>query len=138
MKLNHEFDHLERLHISPLNYLIVPRVAGVVLSVAVLTIYFQIVAVCGGLLISALFQNSSLIEQADRFLQVVSVMDLLLVLMKGVLFGMAIAVISCYQGMHVLSTHMDVSKAAVHAVSRSLLAVFILDVALSYLIGVLG
>lgn len=132
MKLNHELEHLERMGIPPLSYVIVPRVAGIILAVVVLTIYFQIIAVGGGLAISALFQNTSLQEQADRFMQVVSVMDFLLVMIKGFLFGTAIAIISCYHGIYALPTHTGVSKAAVQAVSRSLLIIFILDVVLSW------
>jgi ABC-type transporter Mla maintaining outer membrane lipid asymmetry permease subunit MlaE len=72
------------------------------------------------------------LEQTDRFLQIISVSDLLLVITKGFLFGITIAVISCYHGFYARPTHTGVSKAAVRAVSRSLLIVFILDVVLSY------
>ncbi|MDD4928540.1 MAG: ABC transporter permease [Gallionella sp.] len=137
MRVNQELVHLERMGISPLNYLIVPRAAGIALAVFALTIYFQIIAVGGGLAMSALFQNTSLQEQTDRFLQIISVMDLLLVAVKAVLFGAAIAIISCYHGIYALPTHTGVSKAAVRAVSRSLLVVFVLDVGLSYLISLL-
>lgn len=137
MKVNHEFEHLEYMGISPLNYLVVPRVVGIALAVVVLTIYFQIVAVGGGLIISALFQNTSFVQQADRFLQIVSLTDLLLVIAKGFLFGITIAVISCYHGFYSTPTHTGVSRAAVRAVSRSLMVVFILDVVLSYLAGLL-
>ena len=137
MKVNHVFEHLEFMGITPLNYLVVPRVVGIALADVVLTIYFQIVAVGGGLIISTLFQNASFVQQANRFLQIVSLTDLFLVVAKGVLFGITIAVISCYHGYYATPTHTGVSRAAVRAVSRSLMMVFILDVVLSYSVGLL-
>ncbi len=135
MKVNQELRNLESMDISVLNYLIVPRVAGITLAVAALSIYFQIVAVGGGLLVSTLFQNTSMLEQSDRFLQIIGMMDFLIVIFKGFLFGTAIATISCYHGIYASNAYTGVPRAAIKAVIRSLLAVFLLDLVIAYLRG---
>ncbi len=132
MKVNREFEYLERMGISPLEYLIVPRAAAITLAVLALSVYFQIVVVGGGLAVSSLFQNTSMLEQTGRFLQVISVMDIVMVVVKGWLFGAVIAVISCYHGFFAESKTSGIPKAAIQAVIKSLLAVYLIDVVLAY------
>lgn len=133
MKTHNELAHLAQMRIAPENYLVVPRFAGVTLAVVALSVYFQIIAIGGGLAISAAFQNISFAEQLDRFLRNVGFIDLIMVALKGCMFGMTIATISCYHGIHATSAATDVPKAAIKAVMQSLVFVFMLDAMVAYL-----
>ncbi len=133
MKTRKEMESLTRMGISPHDYLLVPRIAGVTLAVLALTIYFQVVAIGGGLAISAMFQNVSYLEQVGRFLQTVKLSEFAVVAFKGGLFGMAISTISCYNGMQAQPSVTDVPKVAIKAVLQSLLFVFTLDALIAYL-----
>lgn len=133
MNTRGEMTHLEQMGISPKDYLVVPRVAGVTLSVSTLTVYFLVVAIGGGLAASAVFQDVSFAVQLGRFFAIVRPLELAAAMAKALLFGLAISAISCYHGMHVGHSHTEVPQAAIKAVIRSLLAVFLLDGALGYL-----
>lgn len=133
MKTRNEMNSLTRMGIPPQDYLVVPRIAGVTLAVLALTIYFQIVAVAGGLAVSAMFQNVSYLDQVGRFLQTVKLTEFLVVGIKGCLFGMAISTISCYNGMQAQPSVTEVPRVAIRAVLQSLLFVFTLDALIAYL-----
>jgi phospholipid/cholesterol/gamma-HCH transport system permease protein len=133
MKTRHEMTSLIRMGISPQDYLLVPRIAGVTLAVLALTIYFQVVAIGGGLAISAMFQNVSYLDQVGRFLQTVKLSEFAVVAFKGCLFGLAISTISCYNGMQAQPSVTEVPKVAIKAVLQSLLFVFTLDAMIAYL-----
>jgi len=133
MKTRNEMTSLLRMGISPQDYLLVPRIVGVTLAVLALTIYFQVVAIGGGLAISAMFQNVSYMEQVGRFLQTVTLSEFAVVAFKGCLFGMAISTISCYNGMQALPSVTEVPKVAIKAVLQSLLFMFTLDALIAYL-----
>lgn len=133
MKTRNEMTSLTRMGISPQDYLLVPRIVGVTLAVLALTIYFQVVAIGGGLAISAMFQNVSYLEQVNRFLQTVKLSEFVVVGIKGCLFGMAISTISCYSGMQAQPSVTEVPKVAIRAVLQSLLFVFVLDALIAYL-----
>ncbi len=133
MKTHNELASLEQMHISPKDYLVVPRISGITLAVVALSVYFQIVAIGGGLAMSALFQNVAFADQLNRFFQIVSVMEFLVVVLKGCLFGMVIATISCYYGMHAMPSITEVPKAAIKAVIQCLLFVFLLDALIAYI-----
>jgi phospholipid/cholesterol/gamma-HCH transport system permease protein len=132
MKTRNEMTHLSRMGISPQDYLVVPRIFGVTLAVVALTIYFQVVAVAGGLAVSALFQNVSYLDQISKFLGTVKLGEFVLVAFKGCLFGIAISTISCYNGMLAQPSVTEVPKVAIRAVLQSLLFVFTLDALIAY------
>ena len=133
MKTRHEMTSLTRMGISPQDYLLVPRIAGVTLAVLALTIYFQVVAIGGGLAISAMYQNVSYVDQVGRFLQTVKLSEFAVVVFKGCVFGLAISTISCYNGMQAQPSVTEVPKVAIKAVLQSLLFVFTLDALIAYL-----
>lgn len=133
MKTRQEMTSLSRMGIPPENYLLVPRVAGVTLAVLALTIYFQVVAIGGGLAVSAMFQNVSYFDQVGRFLQSVQLSEFAVVVFKGCVFGLAISTISCYNGMQAQPSVTEVPKVAIKAVLQSLLFVFTLDALIAYL-----
>lgn len=132
MKTRNEMAHLLRMGISPQDYLVVPRIVGVTLAVVALTIYFQVVAIGGGLAVSALYQNVSYLDQIGRFLSTVKLSEFVLVAFKGCLFGIAISTISCYNGMQAQPSVTEVPKVAIRAVLQSLLFVFTLDALIAY------
>jgi MFS superfamily sulfate permease-like transporter len=132
MKTRQEMSSLTRMGISPQDYLLVPRIAGVTLAVLALTIYFQVVAIGGGLAISAMYQNVAYLDQVGRFLQTVKLSEFAVVAFKGCLFGLAISTISCYNGMQAQPSVTEVPKVAIRAVLQSLLFVFTLDALIAY------
>ena len=133
MKTRGEMASLTRMGIPPHDYLLVPRIFGVTLAVLALTIYFQVVAIGGGLAVSAMFQNVSWLDQVGRFLQTVKLAEFAVVGIKGCLFGLAISTISCYNGMQAQPSVTEVPKVAIKAVLQSLLFVFTLDALIAWL-----
>ena len=133
MRVRGEPDHLEGMGIPPLEYLVVPRMAALTVSLVVLTVYFQGIAVAGGLAASALYQDLSFSIQLGRFLEATSVLAFAVSLLKSTVFGVAIAAVSCWQGLAVDRSVNAVPIAAMNAVVQSLLAVFLFDALFAYL-----
>jgi len=133
MRARGETDHLEMLRIPALDYLVVPRMAALTLSLVVLTVYFQAIAVAGGLAVSALTQNLSFTTQLARFLEITSVTNIGLAMLKSVAFGLAISAVSCWHGMGVARSLIAVPIAAMNAVIQSLFAVILIDAVFAYL-----
>ena len=133
MEVRGETDALNAMRIPPMDYLVVPRVAALTLSAVALTVYFEAVAVVGGLAVSALFQNVSYLTQLGRFFEVIGPGDIALPAAKSLCFGIAIAAISCYHGFAVSKSVTAIPVAVTHAVIRSLIAVFVIDVLFAWL-----
>lgn len=127
-----ETSHLLVMRIPPLDYVVVPRIAAVTLSVFALTAYFQTASVTGGLAASALFQHVTFLQQLGHFFAAARIADILLAAVKSACFGLAISCISCFHGLDVGRTATAVPVATVRAVVQSLIAVFLIDGLFAY------
>jgi len=139
MQITGEIESLRQMRVDPRDYLVVPRVVGMAVSTAVLTFYVQVIAVGGGMLLSALVVNARFAELADSFFVLASPIDIVYSLLKSLAFGVGIAVISCYHGLHPPGISINaIPKAAIRAVTQSTLLVMLLNVVFAYLVfGVL-
>ncbi len=127
MKVNGEIRSLRRMAISPVSYLVVPRMVAMTITGAVLMFYFQVVAIGTGMVVTAWNIDVSLIGETSDFFEMLGYRDILVALLKSVCFGMLVSVVSCYYGMKVKSAMNEIPVAASHAVIRSLLMVFACD-----------
>jgi len=135
MKISGEIASLRHMRIDPQDYLVVPRVVGIALANAALTVYVQFIAVGGGMLLSALIINASFGEMAESFLLLASPLDLVYSMAKSLLFGAAIGLIACYYGLNPPGNSINaVPKAAISAVTQATLAVMLLNVLFAYLV----
>jgi phospholipid/cholesterol/gamma-HCH transport system permease protein len=139
MRISGEITSLRDMRIDPRDYLVLPRVIGIALSNTVLTFYVQVIAVGGGMMLSALVIDVPLSELTDNFFQLASLMDLLYSAIKSFLFGAAVAVIACYHGLNPPGHSINaIPKAAINTVMQSTLFVMLINVVFAYLVyGVL-
>ena len=127
MKINDELWALEAMGIPVARYLIMPRVIGVAISVTMLALYAEIVAINGGFLVGSIIWNIPFTEFQQGLAQLSVLSEIFLSLLKSFVFGLAIAAVCCYQGLSVEGVATQIPVAATKGVMRSLLMVFIID-----------
>lgn len=127
MRQRGEVDDLETLGIDPVQYLFLPRLAGAVLSLFGLIIYFDLMAVLGGYLALAVLSNAPVSSFLGSVAEALSVRDLALVPAKAILFGSLFAVVSCHRGLSVGISPTEIPRASTGAVVASLIGIFVLD-----------
>lgn len=137
MRIHGEIQSIDFMGIPHRNYLLVPRIFGVALSVAALNIYFQIIAIGGGLFLSSVFQHISFWEHINKFFILISTFDFLLSLFKGLIYGAAISSSACHHGMSGGNSITDVPKATTSAVTHGIMSVFLLDAVFAYITFIL-
>lgn len=127
MQVNGEIKSLRRMGISPVSYLVVPRMLAMTITSAVLTFYFQVVAIGTGMVVTAWNIDVSLIGEVSHFFEMLSFLEIFAALLKSLCFGMLMSVVPCYYGLTVKRAMTEIPVAASRAVMRSLLAVFACD-----------
>jgi phospholipid/cholesterol/gamma-HCH transport system permease protein len=134
-EISGETASLRRMRIDPYDYLVVPRVAGIALANAALTLYVQIIAVGGGIVLASVIIHVPLDEMLTHFFLLASPLDLVYSFIKSVLFGAAIAVVACYHGLNPGGRSINaVPRAAIRAVTEALLLVMLLNVIFAYVV----
>ena len=123
-----EVEVLEALGIDPIHYLIVPRVAGMMAAMFALTIYLILGALVSGYLFTFL-QNVPL-EPADYCRQLaaaLSPLDFVFLVLKTLLLGFVIAIVTCYHGLAQPLQLDEVSQVTVRAVTQGVLVPIFID-----------
>lgn len=124
MQVHREIWMLRQFGVSPLHYLVFPRVAGTVIASVFLALYLAVAA----LLTAAVMTAGP--NAWDELLQMGDALPLQRVLgglAKSALFGSVIALMACRAGFRAGLAMTDIPRAASRAVVRSLVLVFVLD-----------
>src|SRR5207253_1941163 len=91
MRVAKEITALEAMGISPIRFLVMPRLVGAVVAMVCLTVYFDMTAIVGGFLMAKLKLTIPLAVYIDEIGASLSFADLLITVIKSVLFGFAVA-----------------------------------------------
>ena len=127
MKINAEVRSLELMGIDPMRYLIAPRVIGTMLSVFALTFFFEAVAILGGYLLAGFGANVTFSAYTSNILEAMSYQDVLVSVLKSVIFGLIIGAECSFHGLAVGRSITQIPQKTTRAVMGSLLSVFIVD-----------
>lgn len=133
MKVTEQIDALQILKTDPIDYLVIPRVVACALMVPVLSVLSFITGMTGGFFIATNLYGISetvFINSARNFL---STWDLVSAIIKAFVFGVLIAVIGCSWGLTTTGGAKGVGQSTTTAVVTALLAIFISNFFLSWL-----
>jgi phospholipid/cholesterol/gamma-HCH transport system permease protein len=133
MKVTEQIDALQILKTDPIDYLVIPRVVACALMLPLLNILSFITGMTGGLMIASSLYSipySIFLESAQDFL---TIWDLISSMIKAFVFGILIAVIGSNWGLTTTGGAKGVGQSTTTAVVTSLLAIFISNFFLSWI-----
>ena len=127
MKAEEEISALTTMGISPVRFLVVPKLLAMVISLPLLIIFADIAGILGGLAVSMGFLGLPAETYMNRIAEVLSPMVFVLGIFKGVFFGAMIALVGCREGFRSSADSQGVGRAATSAVVRCILFLIIID-----------
>lgn len=133
MKVSEQIDALYILKTDPVDYLVVPRLVACCVMLPLLTILAIVTGMLGGLLIATTIYGMPgrvFLDSARNFL---NAWDICSAPIKAVCFGALIAIIGCSWGMTTTGGAKGVGQSTTTAVVTSLLAIFISNFFLSWM-----
>lgn len=138
MQVNEEVDALETLGISPVDFLVLPRVLALTLMVPLLTLYADLMGIVGGYLVGTCMLGLNPLEYLHATVQMVPYRQILIGLVYGTLFGVVIAIAGCYQGMRCGRSAMAVGQTTTRAVVHSIVGIIVMTAIITIICNVLG
>jgi len=138
MQVNQEVDALETFGISPIDFLVLPRVLALTMMVPLLTVYADIVGMLGGAGVSLSMLRLSAEAYYQQTINAVTVGHFAGGLLKGATYGWLVAVAGCFQGLHAARSSAGVGDAATTAVVRGIVSIIIACGIYAFLFYVLG
>lgn len=130
MRVSEEVDALEAMSIDPVGFLVMPRLVAMAIMAPVLTVFADIIGIIGGGVVSFHQVGVSYTAYFDEAINVLVLVDLNSSVIKGMIFGVIIAIVGCGRGLRAQSSAEGVGKAT----KDSVVAAFILIIVFNYLI----
>ncbi len=126
MKVSEEIDALEVMSISPLRFLVLPRLIALALVCPMMTVFAGLLGITGGMLVSEFQIGVSPTTFQNDAIGVLEELDLFTGLLKSFVNGVVIAIVGCTQGLLTTGGATGVGTAARRAVVVSFLLIIIL------------
>jgi phospholipid/cholesterol/gamma-HCH transport system permease protein len=123
-----EITALEAMGIDPYIYLVLPRVAGALISVTCLMVVFDAVSLVSGFLGAHLLgPKMSYDAYSQIVLATLSAKDVWITLAKGFFFGGAVALFCSFQGLAVTAGPTEIPQAVTRGVVGTIVAIFVMS-----------
>jgi len=133
MRVTEQLDALYMLKTDPIDYLVVPRLIACCTMLPLLTVLGLIIGLIGGLLIATNLYEIPQIVFFNSIRNFLEVWDVVSAMIKSVVFGGLIAIIGCSWGLTTTGGAKGVGQSTTTAVVTALLAIFICNFFLSWL-----
>ena len=127
MKVNEEINAFKAFSISPMEFLVLPRIIALVLMMPLLCVFADLMGMFGGLVVSALMLHTEPMQYIHRSMDAVELRNFLLGVGKGSFFGFIVAFTGCLRGMQCGNNAAAVGDATTKAVVAGITAIIASD-----------
>lgn len=127
MAVNEEIDALRTMGFGSMRYLVLPRILALTIAMPLLTLIADLVGIMGGLVVGMTVLDLTALSFFTQLQKAVSLVDVFSGLVKATAFGLAIALISCQQGLATSGGAEGVGRRTTSAVVTTLFILVVLD-----------
>jgi phospholipid/cholesterol/gamma-HCH transport system permease protein len=127
MRVTEQIDAITTMGVSPIQFLVVPRVVATTFLLPILTVFFGIAGMGGAYIVAVVWQGIDPGLFWDKVQGFVRFPDIRMMLIKSTLFGFIVSVICCKKGFHASGGARGVGEATAKAVVMSIVAIFAAD-----------
>jgi phospholipid/cholesterol/gamma-HCH transport system permease protein len=138
MQVNEEIDALRTLGLSPVDFLVLPRVLALSLMMPLLCLYADIMGILGGLLVGVVMLDITPVQYWLETRRAIHVQDLLIGIFMSVVFGVVIALTGCLRGLQCGRSAAAVGAATTSAVVTGIVSIVVATAIITWLCYVLG
>ena len=138
MQVNEEIDALKTLGFSPVEFLVLPRLAAMILMMPLLCVYADLMGMIGGAIVGIFMLD---ITPVQYFIQTQGSLKLAYFaqgLIKAAVFGVLIAFTGCQRGMQCGRSAAAVGEATTSAVVTCIVLIVVSDAVLTIIYNVTG
>ncbi len=138
MQTNEEIDALKTLGVSPVEFLVMPRVLALVIMMPLLTLYADFMGILGGLIISTGVLGLNPVEYWHHTQSAVKLTNLWIGLTHGFVFGIIIAIAGCLRGIKCGRNAAAVGESTTSAVVEAIISIVIATAIITFICQILG
>jgi phospholipid/cholesterol/gamma-HCH transport system permease protein len=138
MEVNEEIDALKTMGISPMEFLVLPRIIAVTIMMPLLCLYANLMGILGGSIVAVGIYDVSAMAYFNRTKEAIGLNDLGIGLFMSLVFGILVALAGCLRGMQCGRSASAVGDAATSAVVTGIVAIILATAVITIVCDVLG
>jgi len=138
MTANEEIDALKTMGISPMEFLVLPRLLALTLMMPLLCLYSNLLGIAGGAVVGVGMLDLGVVSYFDQTRNALSLADFGAGLIKAVVYGSLVAFSGCLRGMQCGRSAAAVGKATTSAVVTSIVLIVIASGIINVIDHILG
>ncbi|HWL54102.1 MAG TPA: ABC transporter permease [Chthoniobacteraceae bacterium] len=136
MKVTEQLDALRAMGVHPVDYLVVPRLIAMMISMPLLVAECVGMGIVAGKLVAVNLLGVLQVYYMDYMLKFTGARDVKMALTKGFVFGMLIVFIACHQGLKAREGAVGVGQATTQSVVIGSLAILIVNFFLTMVLNI--
>lgn len=138
MQANEEIDALKTFGFPPLEFLVLPRLLALLVSMPLLTVFADALGIFGGFVIGSGLFDISAAQYINQSLAMLTMTDFLIGIFKSLVFAVLIGLIGCYYGLSCGRNAQAVGQATTNAVVSIIVALVVSDAVITLICTQLG
>jgi len=138
MQVNEEIDALVTMGISPIEFLVLPRILALVLMMPLLCLYADLMGIAGGFIVGTGMLELPFKQYWVQTQHAVSLNHFMVGLAKSGVFGVLVAMAGCLRGIQCGRSATAVGEAATRAVVSGIVAIVVADALITVICDVIG
>jgi phospholipid/cholesterol/gamma-HCH transport system permease protein len=138
MQVNEEVDALQTTGVSPMDFLVLPRMLALAIMMPLLTVYADLMGILGGLIVGVLGLDLSVMEYYQETIKAIGLTNVWIGVFSGFVYGVLIALAGCMRGMQCGRSASAVGDATTSAVVTSIVSIVVATAIITVLCNILG
>ena len=138
MQVNEELDALETLGISPMDFLVLPRLLALTVMMPLLCLYADLMGILGGMIVGVTMLDISVVEYYEQTKNAIGLTNLWIGLFHGVVFGVLVSLSGCLRGIQCGRSASAVGQATTSAVVTGIVSIVIATALITVLCNFIG
>jgi phospholipid/cholesterol/gamma-HCH transport system permease protein len=138
MQVNQEIDAMRTIGLNPIEWLVLPRILALALSMPLLAFWGNMTGVLGGAVACTIYLDFTFVQFYDRLRDTVGIWNFYTGMIKAPVFGFIIAAIGCFEGLQVRGSAESVGQLTTRSVVESIFCVIVLDAVFSIIFLLAG
>ena len=138
MQVNEEIDALTTLGISPMEFLVLPRMIALFLMMPLLCLYADLMGILGGMIVGVGMLDINVVQYYTQTKAAVGLNNLWIGLVHSAVFGVLVALSGCLRGMQCGRSASAVGEAATSAVVTGIVSIVVATAIITLICDVLG
>ena len=138
MQVNEEIDALKTLGVSPMEFLVLPRMLALVLMMPLLCVYADLMGIIGGMMVGIGMLDLGVVQYINQTRSALSLTHFWIGLFHATVFGVLIALSGCLRGIQCGRSAAAVGDATTSAVVTSIVAIIVATAMITVVCNIVG